>query len=218
MSFALHSPAHHGPALGSDPGKRLAFGVAVVLLHVVLIWGLTTGLGKKVLEVVKKPLTVSILEVAPTPPEPAPPVPVVSRPRQPQPPQPRQISALPVETSAPVQTASTVLAAPAIEEAPPVVAPAAPPAPPVPVAVAVACPNHQSVPVDVPLRALRLGLSGQVTAEFTVTAAGAVRDIRIVQSSNSIFDPAVTAAIAQYRCMGQGRDVRVRIPFIFKGE
>ena len=56
-----------------DPTKH-AIGIAfVVLVHVLLIWALLTGLGKAIVEVVKKPLTATIIEEIKLPPPPPPP-------------------------------------------------------------------------------------------------------------------------------------------------
>jgi protein TonB len=96
--------------------------------------------------------------------------------------------------------------------------PAPPPAPPAPavVNVAVACPNHGSVLPIVPRQAE--GLSGRVTVEFVVAANGAIQNVHVAQSSNPVFNRPATAAVAQYRCIGQGQAVRVRVPFIFQSE
>lgn len=220
MSFAnAHAaPAGHA-ALRREPKRYLPAVVAVVLFHVLLAYALASGLGRKVVEIVKSPLSVSILEkVEQTPPPPEPPKVVQKRPRVAAPPPP--VYAPPVETpveAPPPVVAVTQVAAPPPPPAPPAPAVAEPAVPPA-VNVSVACPNHGSVPVDVPRQALRMGLSGQVVAEFTVAASGAIRDIQVVQSSNALFNRVVTAAIAQYRCIGQGHDVRVRVPFVFRTE
>ncbi|WP_234085125.1 TonB family protein [Azonexus sp. R2A61] len=200
-----------------DPRKHLVGTSAVVLFHIILVYGLMNGLGRKVVEVLKSPLEVSIVEeIKPPPPPPPPPKVVRQIPKTSAPPPPAYVPQTETVVQAPVPPITTT--AEVRPEPPP--APPAPPAPvqPAQVNISVACPNYQSIPIDTPKQALRLGLSGQVTAEFTVGAAGEIRNIAIVQSSNSIFNAPVTAAIARYRCIGQGRDVRVRVPFVFRSE
>ncbi len=66
-----------------------------------------------------------------------------------------------------------------------------------------------------PLRAQRLGLSGRVVVEFTVTEEGRVRDPRIVSAEPpGVFDRAVLRGVRRWRFkprVEQGRPVAVRI-------
>ncbi len=56
-----------------DPTKH-AIGITfVVLFHVLIIWALLSGLGKAIVEVVKKPLSATIIEEIKLPPPPPPP-------------------------------------------------------------------------------------------------------------------------------------------------
>lgn len=202
-----------------DPRKHLVGISAVVLFHVVLVYGLANGLGRKVVEVFKAPLDVSIIDEIKPPPPPPPPKIVKLQQKVSAPPPPAYVPRSETQVQAPTPPITTT--AEHRPEPPP--APPTPPAPepvakPAQVNIAVACPNHQSVPVDMPKQAIRMGLSGQVLAEFTVAASGEVKDIAIVQSSNTIFNQAATGAIAKYQCVGQGRDVRVRVPFVFRNE
>ncbi|MDR2165256.1 MAG: TonB family protein [Zoogloeaceae bacterium] len=205
-----------------DPRRFWSGIVLVALFHLVLGYALMNGLGRKILEVAQAPLSVNLLEKVkppepPPPPPPPPPRRVVRTPTAAPPPQPLYAPPVetPVEAPAPVITVTETPPEPAPPPAPPV--PEAPPAPPA-VNIAVACPNHRSVPVEMPPQAERMGLSGKVMAEFTVTASGAIRNVRVVQSSNSIFNRAAMNAIAQYRCIGQGHEARVRVPFLFQIE
>ena len=62
-----------------DPARHMVGIVFVVLLHAAVIWALLNGLGTKVIQVVKKPLTAQIIDTIkppPPPPPPPPPVPV----------------------------------------------------------------------------------------------------------------------------------------------
>jgi periplasmic protein TonB len=50
-----------------------------------------------------------------------------------------------------------------------------------------------------PARAADLGLQGFVMLEFTVTSEGTVRDPRVIESSNTIFDRAAIDAVLRFR-------------------
>ena len=52
---------------------------------------------------------------------------------------------------------------------------------------------------DYPPRALSRGLQGWVIVQFTITAQGTVKDPKVVDSSNSIFNDAALKAIARWR-------------------
>jgi protein TonB len=201
-----------------DPRKHLVGVSAVVLFHVILVYALANGLGRKVVEVFKAPLDVSIIEEIKAPPPPPPPPKIVKiQPKVSAPPPPAYVPPTETQVQAPTPPITTTAERrPEPPPAPP--APAPEPVKPAQVNIAVACPNHQSVPVDVPKQAIRMGLSGQVLAEFTVSASGEVKDINIIQTTNSVFNQAAIGAISRYRCTGQGRDVRVRVPFVFRNE
>jgi len=210
MNFALQQrdPRRHFVAIGM-----------VALVHVVLVYGLVSGLAKKVVSAFQNPLDVSIVEELRKPDEPpkAPPPKVnVTKVEVPPPsyvPPPEvTIAAPPV---APTVTVTTAVAPP---PAPPVVA--AEPARPATVSVAVACPNHVEVrsKTPYPSQALRMGISGEVLMEFTLKPNGAITDITVVRSSQSIFNAVASNAVAQLVCTGQSESVKVRVPFVFKLE
>jgi protein TonB len=92
-----------------------------------------------------------------------------------------------------------------------------PAAPPV-VDVAVTCPNHVSVRSQVayPQQAERLGISGDVVVDFTVGPDGTIKNVGVAKTSNAVFNAAATGAVAKLKCVGQGHDVRVRVPFAFR--
>ncbi|MDR3352225.1 MAG: energy transducer TonB [Zoogloeaceae bacterium] len=223
MSHAINYPgvpyANTYAARQRDPRKHFVGLAAVALFHILLVYALANGLGRKVVEAIKAPLSVSIIEEVKPPPPPPPPPPkqvVRVQPRPTAPPPPAY--APPVETvvEAPPSPITTTETPPPPEPPPAPVVEEAPPAPPALLNVAVACPNHGSVPIDVPPQAS--GLSGQVLVEFIVTPSGAIQNIRVVRSTNPVFNRIATGAIAQYRCTGQDRDVRVRVPFIFQAD
>ena len=39
-----------------------------------------------------------------------------------------------------------------------------------------------------------------------------------MRTSNKIFDRAALGAVQQFACIGQGQDVRVQVPFVFRLE
>jgi protein TonB len=113
---------------------------------------------------------------------------------------------------APIAPAPVAKAAPV--EAPPPVVVAAPV-----VALGAACPNHISVrsKVAYPAQAELRGLNGDVLIEFTVAGNGNVGSAHVVKSSDPIFEDAALKAVTEHlHCVGQGQDVRVRIPFSFR--
>ena len=65
-----------------DPTKHAIGIVFVVVMHLLLIWALLTGLGRAVVEVIKKPLSATIVdEIKAPPPPPPPPKKIVEMPK-----------------------------------------------------------------------------------------------------------------------------------------
>jgi protein TonB len=197
-----------------QPGKHLAGITVVLVLHAVLGYALMNGLATKVMEVIKQPLETKIIEEVKKPPPPD----------TPPPPPPKMVQLLPtfvpppeVQISSPVVQA--VFATPT-RVAPPVYAPPAPPAPaaPVSVSVGVACPNSQAIRQEIkyPVQARKDGLQGDVLIEFTLSAAGEIKDIEVKSSTNRAFNTASINATRQFKCNAQARDVRVQVPYSFK--
>src|SRR5262245_59742964 len=137
MDFAQHqrNPTRHLVGIGG-----------VVLLHVVIVWALITGLARKVVEVVKGPIEVKVIEEVikkpPPPPDVVPPPPKMAAPPPPFIPPP-EINIAPPPTPAPAITAVT-------QEAPPQQAlviqkPVETPPAPAVRSARVACPNYVEV-------------------------------------------------------------------------
>lgn len=202
--------------------RLLGFGI-VVLLHVVIAWALAAGLARKVVEVVKGPIEVKVIEEVvkkpPPPPEVLPPPPKMAAPPPPFIPPP-EINIAPPPVPAPTITAVTPEAPPA-PQAPVIAKPVetAPPPQPAIRSAAVACPNWREVTSSIayPREAALEGIEGSVVIEFTVTADGRIRDAVIRSSSNRIFNR-VSLNVVQTRlkCQGQGQDIRVSAPLDFK--
>ena len=200
-----------------SPGKHLTGIVAVLILHAVLGYALINGLATKVMDVIKKPTETKIIEeVKKLPPPDTPP-----------PPPPKMVQILPTFVPPPEVMVQAPVTAPVISNrtavAPPVYAPPAPPAPVVaavapPPSVGVACPNSQEIRTSIkyPVQARKDGLQGEVIIEMTIAANGEVKDVEVKSSSNRAFNSVSIAASRQFKCNGQGRDVRVQVPYSFK--
>src|ERR1700674_4104275 len=210
-----------------NPTKHLVGFTIVVLLHVVIVYALVNGLARKVVEVIKRPLETKISEeVKPPPPPPpevllppppkfvAPPPPYIPPPEvqiQPPPVVPQNVittttNVPPPEPPAPV--------APRVVEAPP-----APPAPPPSTSVAVVCPNIRVAVEEVgyPPKAQREGISsGETLVEFLVGANGETKNVAVVKSTNRLFNGAALSIVQKLKCIGQGQDIRVQAPIVFK--
>ncbi|HJV60262.1 MAG TPA: energy transducer TonB [Albitalea sp.] len=205
-----------------DP-RRHAVGLSfVVLLHLAVVYALVTGLAKKVIDVARAPIEAKVIEELkkpPPPPEEAlPPPPKMEAPPPPFVPPPE------VQIQPPLQPQPSITAqqaTPPPQEFKPTPSVAAAPAQPAPVAAAVACSNYASVMGDLayPREAVRQGIEqGAALVQFTVSAAGDVKDIRVVSATHPIFARASARIVGEYKCQGQGRDVLVQVPFGYRLE
>jgi protein TonB len=213
----------------ADPRRRIVGFGAVLLFHVLIVWALVSGLAKKVVDVVRAPIETKVIEEIKKPPPPpevvvppppkleAPPPPFIPPPEiqiaNPPPPQPTITATTPTPPPAPV----VITPAPP----PPTPAPPAPPAPAAPVTVGVVCPNAPTALGDAgfPREAQRQGLEkGSAVIEWTVTAAGEIKNPKIISSTNQIFARQSVRIMGDYKCVGQGRDVVVRQQFDYKIE
>jgi protein TonB len=180
----------------------------VILVHVLVIYGLVTGLARKAVEVIKKPLTATIVEEIKAPPPPPPPPKKIEIPKTPPPPQPY---VPPPDIPMPTTSSEPVIAAitPTPPPEPPVIAPPAPPppppAPPKPAVrkgvVAISKPE-----MDYPREALRKGIySGRVVARLSIDEKGNVTDVKIVEANPPrVFDRDVIANLMQWKFQGDG--------------
>jgi protein TonB len=211
-----------------NPTRHLVGIGGVVLFHVLLIWGLMSGLARKVVEVVKGPIEVKVIEEVvkkpPPPPEVVPPPPKLAAPPPPFIPPP-EINIAPPPVPPPTITQVTQEAppapqAPVIAPPPVAVAPPAPPPPPQPAvrSAQVACANYREVmsTIQYPREALLDGIEGEVVIEFTVTGNGQIRDPVIKSSSHRVFNRVSLAVVNRLQCQGQGQDIRVQAPVSFK--
>jgi protein TonB len=188
-----------------DPTRHLIGITVVVLLHVIVIYALVTGLARKAVEVIKKPLTATIVEEIKLPPPPPPPPKKIEIAKTPPPPQ--QVYVPPPDVPVPAPPSEPVVAAvtatPPIT--PPVIAPPAPPAPPKPAVRKGVTPIFRVDPVY-PREAIRSGVSkGMVVARLNVDEKGLVTEVRIIEADPPhVFDKEVTRALAQWKFEPEG--------------
>jgi len=217
---AVFTPSSYGTR---DPSSRVKGIVIVVVLHALIGYALVSGMARKGLDLIKKPLEAVVIQevIIPPPPPPPPPkkieppkeLPKVQAPPPPFVPPPD--TPPPVTSTAPViHSVSTPPPTPHVIAPPPPPAPPAPAAPPPPVikTIGVLCPSQ--VPPEMPRRALQDGTQGVVKAQI-VLKAGAVQEVTILAGPR-VFHAAVKAAIMQYKCVGDGTEVTVTQEFNFK--
>jgi protein TonB len=177
-----------------NPVRHLPSITMVVVLHLALGYALVTGLARKVVEVIKAPLETKIIEEMKKPPPdtPPPPPPKLATPPPPFIPPPEINIQVPISQMAPtITTVTTTLPPPA----PVIVAPPAPPQ----TAVRREYKTLQRVDVPYPRQALQQGITGRVVAHVIVAPNGTVSEVRIISSTNRIFDRDVIRALSQWR-------------------
>ena len=188
-----------------DPTRHMIGIACVILVHVLVIYGLVTGLARKAVEVIKKPLTATIVEEIKAPPPPPPPPKKIELPRTPPPPQPY---VPPPDIPMPTTSSEPVIAAitPTPPPAPPVIAPPEPPAPPAPPKPAVVKnPGVASKPVEFeyPSEARRKGIEGVVIAHVMIDEKGTPTDVKIVEarppSIARFFERVVKETLMQWK-------------------
>jgi protein TonB len=172
-----------------DPNRRLIGIIGVVVFHVLMVYGLVNGLGRKVVEMLPAPIETKILDEVKTDeePPPPPPPPQLDVPPPPFIPPPEITIA---SAPAPTNTITTTTVAP-----PPVAAPAPRPAgvSKAPVVKAKACREP-----DYPAVSERLGETGSVTLQLLVGIDGKVTDSKIETSSGfERLDKAAQAALSR---------------------
>ncbi|MDH4480958.1 MAG: energy transducer TonB [Rhodoferax sp.] len=224
---AAVTPSSYGT---QDPSSRVKGIVIVVVLHVLIGYALVSGMARKGLELVKKPLEAVVIQevIIPPPPPPKkvePPKEILKEVPKVQAPPPPFVP--PPDVAPPViSTAPAIVATPSPPPAPTVIAPPAPPAPPAPAApapapvvagpkraaIGVVCPT-QALP-EMPRRAIQDGTEGVVKAQILIRN-GVVQEV-IILSGPRVFHTAVKNAIAQYKCVADGPEVLATQDFNFK--
>ena len=191
-----------------DPTRHLIGITIVILLHVLVIYALVTGLARKAVEVIKKPLTATIVEEIKAPPPPPPPPKKIEIPKTPPPPQ-VYVPPPDVQTPTPPPTEAVISAVTATPPvAPPVIAPPAPPAPPKPaVRKQASLTQISGDPPNYPREALRAGVDrGHVLAWLYIDEKGLVTEVQIRESSPSshVFDREVVRALKEWKFAPDG--------------
>jgi protein TonB len=209
-----------------DPTRHLIGITFVIVLHALILWAMVSGLARKAVEVIKKPITATIIEEikAPPPPPPPPPKKIVEAPpptsAPPQPYVPPPDVAPPVVQTAPTITAVT--AEPPKQEykiePPPPPAPKveAPPAPPKPAIRRGITPVTREDPVY-PRAAIRAGIDkGRVLARVNIDERGNVTDVIIVSADPPRhFDSAVREALSKWTFKAEGEKYVGEIEVVF---
>lgn len=209
-----------------DPMRHLIGITFVVLLHTLIIYALMTGLGRKLVEVIKKPLDAKIIEEIKVPPPPPPPPPKIvqqARPlmeAQPYVPPPD----IPVASATTDATTITAVTAEPPKEAyviappppPAVVAPPAPPAPPKPAVRRIVSRLAGEDPTY-PREAIKAGVAkGHVVARIRVDEKGNVIDIQfIVSEPPRVFERAVRAVLQDWKLNAEGEKYYGEVEFNF---
>ena len=201
-----------------DPSRRLKGIIIVILVHALIGWALISGMARKGLDLIKKPLEAVVIQEVIIPPPPPPPPPKQIKPPDAPPTEAPPPFVPPPDVPPPATTtAPTIVATAAPPPAPVVIAP---PPPPAPVArnrsdIAVACPTQ--VAPEMPRKALQDGTTGVVKAQALISN-GQVKSVEIL-SGPRVFHAAVRAAMLQYKCTNDGSgEVLATQEFNFKVE
>lgn len=227
----------------SAPSRRIKVLLIVIALHVVIGYALLSGMARKDVTAVNKPLQAVIIQEVTIAPAPAPAQPPLEIPDVPKPkpavatpplPIPREpvtpvqiapAATMPSTPQAPAPPPSASVEAPLTQTTPSTSAsPHAPsvpssPAAPQPVAatkpdIHIACPKQ--IAPAMPRQAMRDGTQGVVKAQ-AVLRDGAVREV-IILSGPSVFHAAVRRAMLQYECTPSPIEIVVTQDFNFKFE
>jgi protein TonB len=212
-------------ALQPPASSNRSTGIAVVVgLHIVLGWGLTSGLATKAVDAIKKPIELALLpEVQPPPPPPPPKVAKIEPVQKVAPPPayvpPPEVVPVVTPPPAPLQVVqATPPKEPVVVAAAPVPAPPAPP-PPAPAVVkreiSLACPGYETVLASALEEAIeRVGLRGTVQTLIKIRGTQVVEVTP--QSGPKEYYKYVQAAVKRMRCTAGGADeVQVSLPVIF---
>jgi TonB family protein len=84
--------------------------------------------------------------------------------------------------------------------------------------IGAACPNATATmsAIPYPAEALRNGITGSFIVEFVVGADGSVQRPVVIGKGDPLLADAALAAVKNFKCIGQGREIKVRAPFSFK--
>ncbi len=205
-----------------DPTRHVIGIAFVVLVHALVIWALLSGLGRTVVEVIKKPLSATIVEeLKAPPPPPPPPKKIVEAPKIKAPVEtyvPPPDVQVPTTQEAPVITAVT----PTPPTEPHVIAPPAPVEPPAPPKPAIRR-GIKRIGGDDPVfpqAAMRAGIEkGHVLARVMIDEKGNVTEVIIVSAEPPRhFDRAVIEALKTWKFRPEGEKYIGEVEVNFKLE
>lgn len=204
-----------------DPSRRIKGLIIVIVLHAIIGYALVSGMARKGLNFIKKPLEAVVIQevIIPPPPPPPPPPKKIEKPLV----MPKVEAPPPPYVPPPDVTPQVSSNAPAIVSvATPPTAPteiAPPPPPDAPVVagpkrttIGLACPTQ--VPPEMPRKALQDGIEGVVKAQIHIKN-GIIQDVTVL-SGPRVFHAAVKAAMMQYKCVTNESDVIATQEFKFK--
>lgn len=242
MSSNTLRPAGKAEFEPDVPSRRWVGLGVVVALHVLIGWALASGLARKVVQLVSKPIEVAIVpeQIAPPPPPPPPPPPqppkeqpkLLDRPAPP-PPAPPPPDFVPPPDVAPVAPPpapviqavqpeppkAPVVIKPAPPPAPPAPpAPAAPPAGPVQAEVGVSCPGYKRV-LQSALGGLydRIGITGVVKVQIHLHG-DQITDVEVVSGPRE-YHRQVQSAVRRMKCsVGGNAETVVPLEVSFREE
>jgi len=179
-----------------DPAKHLVGLAFVALLHALLIYALVTGLARKVVDVIKKPIETKIVEEQkpPPPPEtPPPPPPKLATPPPPFIPPPEVQIATPPPAATTIQAVTATPPPPVANIAP---APVHAPARTSPVIDAA----HNCEKPPYPPASVRAEETGIVNLRFVIDTDGRAIESKVIKSSgHHRLDEAARAALGSCR-------------------
>lgn len=218
----MNTPATVSPGVGygyenKDPSRRVKGLVIVIALHALIGYALVSGMARKGLNLIKKPLEAVVIQevIIPPPPPPPPPKKIETPKEMPKVEAPPPPYVPPAEVTPQVSTAPSIVSVATPPPTPAVIAPP-PPAPvvtgPRRTTIGLACPTQ--VPPEMPRKALQDGTTGVVKAQIHIKG-GVIQSVEIL-SGPRVFHSAVKAAMMQYKCVTDGADVIATQEFDFK--
>jgi protein TonB len=203
-----------------NPAKHLVGITFVILFHILLVYALVNGLAQRVVEKIKKPVEVKIVEEVKPPPPPEkllPPPPKLAAPPPPFIPPPE----IPISAPPPPVQVTQVAPPPAAftqQTAPPAPVPA--PGPPAVKNARVLCPNLISIQqtTEYPAAAARAGVDeGEATIRFVLKANGEIADVQ-VSATPRVFAKTATEMVQRLKCSATGQDQPLNWSIGFKNE
>ena len=207
-----------GPQLRTPAKAGRGPGLAVVvLLHLVLIWALASGLAQKAIEIVKRPIEMSVIDDNPPPPPPPPKIERIKEVARNTPPPPDYVP--PPEVVPTVQTPPVIQAVQSVEPPKePVIAAPAPVAPPAPAPkpavakrdIAVACPGFQNILSQAMDEAFdRLRLPGTLHTQIKLRGSQVLEVTQL--SGPKEYSKYLQAAVKRFHCSAGSGDEEVLV-------